>query len=215
MKKLFALILSVAMLLSFAACGGKDEKETTKKEVSTQEITEAEKETDVLVDDMNQPAQPGEGPDMPVVDTPVVDGEGSNEGAANGESAAQTLLNVFYNEIGANPSATTEELANKIVAHESIQFIPMVVPAVEGYLTGFDNEIKGFAEATTFAPGIATIPFVGYVFKLADGADVEAFKATLESEANLRWNVCTAAEEMVCENVGNTVFFLMCTTSLA
>jgi hypothetical protein len=49
---------------------------------------------------------------------------------------------------------------------------------------------------------------------LADGADVEAFKTTRESEANLRWNICTAAEEMVCENVGNTVFFLMCPMSL-
>lgn len=213
MKKLLALILSVAMLLSFAACGGKDEKETSKKEIPTYEITETEKETDAVVeDDMNQPAAPGEGPavDGPVVDTPAVDTP-----VVDGDSAAQTLLNVFYSEIGANPSASAEDLANAVIAHESIQFMPMVMPVEEGYLAGFNNEIKGFAEAATFAPGIGTIPFVGYVFKLADGADVEAFKDTLETEANLRWNICTEAEEMVCENVGNTVFFLMCPVSLA
>ncbi len=218
MKKLFALILSAAMLLSFAACGGKEEAETdtTKKEIPTFELTDPAEENDVIVDDeMNQPAAPGEGPEeMPGVDAPVVDGEGDAP-VANGESAAQTLLNVFYNEIGANPEATAEELANAVVAHESIQFMPMVMTAEEGYLAGFNNEIKGFESGATFAPGIATIPFVGYIFKLADGADVEAFKATLKAEANLRWNICTEAEEMVCENVGNTVFFLMCPVSLA
>ncbi|MBR2867654.1 MAG: hypothetical protein IKB88_01140 [Clostridia bacterium] len=201
MKKLFAIILSAVMLLSFAACGGNEAPvETTTTPV-----------TDAPTEDMNQPAAPGEGPDMPAVDTPAVDGGEVSDGT----SAAQTLLNVFYDELAANPSATAEDLANKVIAHESIQFMPMVVPMEEGYLTGFNNEIKGFEEAYTFAPGIGTIPFVGYIFKLADGADVEAFKTTLETEANLRWNICTAAEEMVCENVGNTVFFLMCPVSLA
>jgi len=200
MKKLFAIILSVAMLLSFAACGGNEAPvETTTAPV-----------TDAPADDMNQPAAPGEGPEMPGVDTPAVDGGEVSDGT----SAAQTLLNVFYDELAANPSATAEELANKVIAHESIQFMPMVVPMEEGYLTGFNNEIKGFKEAYTFAPGIGTIPFVGYIFTLADGADVEAFKTTLETEANLRWNICTQADEMVCENVGNTVFFLMCPVSL-
>ena len=206
MKKLLALILSAAMLLSFAACGEKAEEEATTAETTAEAIVE---------DDMNVPAQPGEGPmDMPAVDAPVEDMP-AVDAPADGTSAAQTLLNVFYNEIGANPAATTEELANAVIAHESIQFMPMVMPVEEGYLAGFNNEVHGFAEAATFAPGIGTIPFVGYVFKLADGADVEAFKAGLEADANLRWNICTAAEEMVCENVGNTVFFLMCTTSLA
>ena len=214
MKKLLALILSVAMLLSFAACSEKtDDTKITSKDKSTETVTE--EPTAAIDEDINVPAQPGEGPmDMPAVDAPE-GGMPAVDAPADGTSAAQTLLNVFYNEIGANPAATTEELANAIMTHESIQFMPMVMPVEEGYLAGFNNEIHGFAEASTFAPGIGTIPFVGYVFKLADGADVEGFKATLEAEANLRWNICTAAEEMVCENVGNTVFFLMCTTSLA
>lgn len=200
MKKFFAIILSAVMLLSFAACGGNEAQDET----TTAPVTEAP------ADEMNQPAQPGEGPEMPGVDTPAADGGEVSDGM----SAAQTLLNVFYDELAANPSATAEELANKVIAHESIQFMPMVMPVEEGYLTGFNNEIKGFKEAYTFAPGIGTIPFVGYIFTLEEGADVDAFKSTLTTEANLRWNICTAAEEMVCENVGNTVFFLMCPVSL-
>lgn len=206
MKKLFALILAAAMLLSFAACGSKkDKKEDTT--IPTHPITEE------ATDDMNQPAAPGEGPEMPAVDTPAVDGENATP-EVNPNSAAQVLLNVFYDEMAKNPAASAEELANTVISHKSIQFMPMVMAIEEGYLAGFNNEIKGFASGAAFAPGIGTIPFVGYIFKLADGADVEAFKTTLESEANLRWNICTEAEEMVCENVGNTVFFLMCPVSL-
>ena len=64
-----------------------------------------------------------------------------------------------------------------------------------------------------FGPMIGTIPFIGYVFTLAEGADVEAFKTLLTDNANLRWNICTAAEELVVESEGNTVFFLMCPTT--
>lgn len=196
MKKISAVIIAIVMLLTFAACKGKGENEITSN--VTNESNEEQATTGTVVDDeMNIPAP-----------------EASENTSIDGNTSAQTLLNVFHTEIQANPTATAEELANKVVAHKSIKFTPVVMPAEEGYLAGFKNEIKGFKEAVTFAPGIGTIPFVGYIFKLDDGADVEAFKATLESEADLRWNICTAAEEIACESVGNTVFFLMCPVSL-
>lgn len=209
MKKLIAIILSAVMLLSFAACSA---KEDTKPADTTAPVTNA------VDEDINQPAAPGEGPesDMPAIDAPAAD----SEGAADGESAAQTLLNVFYTE-KANPDATAEDIANAIMAHESIQFMPMVANAdelfadEEAVFTGFNVKITGYKEAVMFAPGMMGIPFVGYIFELEDGADVEAFKANLMAEANPRWNVCTEAEETLCENVGNTVFFIMCNRSLA
>ena len=108
---------------------------------------------------------------------------------------------------------TPQEIADTLMTNEVIQFMPMTAPVEEGFLNGFNDEIKGFEEAVMFGPMIGTIPFVGYVFKLADGADVDAFVNTLETNANLRWNICTEAEEMVCEAVGNTVFFVMCPTT--
>ena len=60
---------------------------------------------------------------------------------------------------------------------------------------------------------MGSIAFVGYVFTLEDGADVDAFKATLEANANPRWQICVTADETIIENVGNTVFFLMCPAS--
>lgn len=105
---------------------------------------------------------------------------------------------------------TPEEIANELLANEVIQFMPASMPVEEGFLNGFNNEIKGFEQGVMFGPAIGTIPFVGYIFTVAEGGDVDAFVATLEENANLRWNICTEAEEMVCEAVGNTVFFVMC-----
>ena len=61
---------------------------------------------------------------------------------------------------------------------------------------------------------IGTIPFVGYVFDLAEDADVEAFMTTLQENANMRWNICTEAEQTVIASYGDKVFFLMCPKSL-
>ena len=60
-----------------------------------------------------------------------------------------------------------------------------------------------------FAPMIGTIPFVGYIFVLEEGTDVDGFKSTLETNADPRWNICTEADETIVDSVGNTVFFLM------
>ena len=85
-----------------------------------------------------------------------------------------------------------------------------------GLLQGFDNaEIKGFKEGAVFMPMIGTIPFIGYVFTLEDGTDASSFISKLKSNANLRWNICTTADEMVAGSVGNKVFFVMCPTEFA
>ena len=93
---------------------------------------------------------------------------------------------------------------------DALPFMAGSMPIEEGFLNGFDNEIKGFAEGAMFGPMIGTIPFIGYIFTLPAGAGVNAFIGTLKANANLRWNICTAAEEMVTGAVGQTVFFVMC-----
>jgi len=59
------------------------------------------------------------------------------------------------------------------------------------------------------------MPFVGYIFDLADDADKEAFMTNLTEKADLRWNICTEAEQTVVEAIGDKVLFLMCKKSLA
>ena len=126
-------------------------------------------------------------------------------------TVATKLQVAFIDAVKANPAATAEEIAAVCAQHEAVSLIgPAVMPMAEGWLNGFTAEsITGFSECAVFAPMIGTIPFMGYIFTLPEGADVEAFKTQLTSTADLRWNICTAADEMVCDNVGNKVFFVM------
>ena len=132
---------------------------------------------------------------------------GSGEEVKEPETVGEFLLQDFK----ANPEGSAQEVADHLIQNEVLPFEAVTMPVEPGFLTGFDNaEIAGFNEGVMFAPMMGTIPFVGYVFVLEDGADVDGFVQTLEDNANLRWNICTEAEEMVAEAEGNTVFFLMC-----
>ena len=84
------------------------------------------------------------------------------------------------------------------------------MPVEPGLLSGFDNyEVTGFQEGAVFMPMIGSIAFVGYVFTLEDGADVNAFMENLKANCNPRWNICVEAEETRVASVGNKVFFVM------
>ena len=128
-----------------------------------------------------------------------------------GESMGQALLKDFTDRVNAEPELGAEELAKALLENPVIEFAGDALPVEPGLLTGFGNaEITGFAQGAMFAPMISTIPFVGYVFVLDEGADAEAFVQTLKDNADPRWNICTEADETIAEHVGNTVFFVMC-----
>lgn len=143
----------------------------------------------------------------------------SDAGSSDAESVdtsnatpAQILLADFKARVANGEDSSLENLANSIIGNEIIPFAGASMAVEPGFLNGFTEEITGFAEGFTFGPMIGTIPFIGYVFKLDDSADVNAFVQNLKDKGDLRWNICTEAEELVCEAVGNTVFFVMCKT---
>ena len=123
-------------------------------------------------------------------------------------TVAATFVEAFKAE-AVKEGATANTIATALSANETVAFMPMVQDMEAGYLAGFDADITGFAACTAFMPMIGTIPFVSYVFELAADADVDAFVTTLKDNANLRWNICTAAEEMLVETEGSFVFFIM------
>ena len=127
-------------------------------------------------------------------------------GGGNAGTVGETLLEDFKSD----NAGTAQEIADRLIVNEIIEFAGATMPVEPGLLAGFDNaEITGFEEGVMFSPMMGTIPFVGYIFTLEEGADVEAFKSTLEANANLRWNICTEAEELTVDSEGNKVFFLM------
>jgi len=133
-------------------------------------------------------------------------GCGGNEETAKPTTVGGILLEDFKSDV----DGTAQEIADRVIANEIIQFGGATMPVEPGLLIGFDNaEITGFEEGVMFAPMMGTIPFVGYIFDMEDGADTDAFMQTLKDSANLRWNICTEAEELTVDSEGDKVFFLM------
>ena len=130
------------------------------------------------------------------------------------DTTGEILAKEFQDRISENPNISTQELAEALIGNSIIPFQGAAMSVEPGFLAGFDNEIIGFKEGAMFGPVISTIPFVGYIFTLEEGVDVEAFIATLNENANLAWNICTMAEEKTVVDSGNTVFFLMSNKNL-
>ena len=105
---------------------------------------------------------------------------------------------------------TAQEIADALLENDVLPFVGISMPIEEGYLAGFENgEIKGFDEGVMFGPTINTIPFIGYVFDLSEDTDPEKFINDLEENVNLRWNVCTEADEMAVEQKGDKVVVVL------
>lgn len=199
MKKLLLSALALTLAFSITACGKDEQPEASVTPEPT--IVESVESEPITTD---APAET----EAPVEAEP-------NPGEATGETVGSTLLGVF-NELMADEAAGHDALtiADKLVTHESILFSGGAMEIEAGFLSGFDNyEVTEFEHGAMFAPMIGSIPFVGYVFTLPEDADVDAFMTGLKDNANLRWQICVEADEMICEANGNTVFFLMCPSS--
>lgn len=208
MKRFLSILLMLALVLSVAACGNKPVEEEvnagteigeeTQKEDLKEEVKEETKEEDKKTEEKPET--------KPADKVETVPEEAPSQPEASG-TVGQTLLSEFK-KIASSGNALS--VAEKLVANPVIAFAGGAIEVEPGYLTGFDNaEITGFKEGAMFAPMIGTIPFVGYVFTLESGTNASDFIATLKASANLRWNICTSADEMIAGSSGDKVFFIM------
>ncbi len=183
MKKIIALLLTLVLAFSVVACT----KTTDNNKNNTPDTNDVAVDTEEIVSDEN--------------DAP----------AAEGASVAQTLVSEFKT-LAADTSLDAQAIADALLGSAVLSNVGMMgtMPIEDVYLSGFDNyEVKGFDECVMFSPMIGTIPFVGYVFTVADGVDAAAFASDLEANANLRWNICVAADEVATAVEGSKVMFVM------
>lgn len=190
MKKFLAVALSVAMVFGMVACGKKDEE---KKPSENPTATVA-------------PTAPAEG-ETDKTDDKAEAGVIVPEFTAG--SAGEKLWNAFLDTMKANPETAPVDVANTLSMNPVIQFMAGGMEVEPGYLAGFSEEISGFEKGAMFGPMMGSIAFVGYVFDLADGADVNAFIANLKDKADQRWNICVSADYTQVGAYNNTVYFLM------
>lgn len=128
-------------------------------------------------------------------------------GKSNTEVSADTIGGKYVNAFNASSASTCSDIIEDLINNVETEMALVQVEVEPGYLNGFDNEISGFDNGAMFAPMIGSIPFVGYVFETSDAA---ALEDSLKANANLRWNICTEADEMVSATNGKFVFFMMC-----
>lgn len=235
MKKIIAIILTLIMVLSFAACAKKTDTngdvDTNVNAGQVEENVNDEKDEVVADGEEKEEAKESEEPGKKPTAAPS---ENPQESTATPETtkkpdptqaptpapeapAASTLGTTLLADFKAKAASgmSAEGIANALLENPAIKFMGGAMPVEEGLLSGFDNtEIKGFKSGATFMPMIGSIPFVGYVFELENASDAPAFIKLLEGSANLRWNICVEAEEMVTGSSGNKVFFVMCPKSL-
>ncbi len=193
------------------------EKPAEKPEVKPEVKPEEKPEEKPVEKPAEKPeVKPEEKPAEPVTPPPTEEKPEEKPEEAPEVKPSGTVGDALLADFRANSGKSGMEIAESVIKNSIIpeELVLMTMEIEEGYLTGFDNtEIKGFENGVMFAPGMGTIPFVGYVFTLPGGADADAFVKTLKESANLRWNICTEAEQMVVEKSGNKVFFLMCPNS--
>lgn len=231
MKKILSIILVIIIAISFASCGKKNTEDVTNTQTENNQAIDnntQEKEDEKVTEDVtenNTEEKPETKPETKPEEKPQTKPQTKPEEKPQTKpeelpeekpQANKTVGNILLADFKAKASSSSSaySIAESLLSNSIIAFSGGAVEVEPGFLTGFDNtEITGFKEGAMFAPMIGTIPFVGYVFTLEDSTNASSFISTLKSSANLRWNICTSADEMVTGTAGNKVFFVMCPKS--
>lgn len=227
MKKILAIILASLMLLSFVACNNNSEETTeagpTEYELAANASVEAianalinkyAEFTDLKVNYDNMIAQNTDNYEKYSQYVSLTAEEFEDKRAElEADSDISYYVSLGYESFIENMKDMVdlyEELKN--LTYEDYFASSMFCSKVENgaeWLTGFTEVPTGYSEAYTYGPNMMTAAFIGYVFRVADGTDVEAFKKTLTDTCDPRWNICTMANTTVCESYGNLVYFSM------
>ena len=209
MKKILAILLAAIMLLSVVACGNNN----TPDEPAMPDDGGNEPANPETPADPETPEDPTE-PEAPTTDYAIGtdDGNGNFIPTPAENTTGWVLWNAFANE--ASMMMFPEMAAGYLMEQPYVPFnggaMP-IMPDPEMFYDGFgEYQIEGYAAGAKFMPMMGSIPFVGYIFDLAEGADVKAFIDQLVNNCNPRWYVCVEADQIVAGSIGNRVFFLMC-----
>lgn len=196
MKKLITLVTLTVMTSAFLLACGKSEVPTKTPETEEPQII-----VDSNVDEDKTEVAPSSQDGYVYYSYE----EPSDYNLKAEETVAYKLAEAFKKEAAGkgDTGAIAEYLGNE---SGIIDFGPAIESVSEGYLAGYSADITGFQSAYCIAPFIGSIPFMAYVFETDDP---DALVNTLIENKDLRWNICTEANEMRVVTDGNFVFAVM------
>ncbi len=213
MKRFITLLMVAVMVCSLAACSKKASDDSNANQNVTDNVQTDNSQIPDKTED-NEPVVTDAPVETPSVDTTeevedvsTPDAEPDTTAPAEGTPATLVIAD-FTNAVNTG-AATSEEIVAAMFQTEYLPLGIATMPVEPGYLNGFDSEVEGFAEGTMFGPWIGSIPFIGYVFTVADASAIDAFMATLKDKADLRWNICTSADELQVTAIGDKVCLVM------
>ena len=186
-RKIIINLITVMLLTNLTACGVTENNN----------MSQIQQETDTNINNTSEVLQ----------ETNTNDNNTVTENTDDNTVAGKLILQ-FKEEINASSAdIDIKTVAESLCSNPAFNEVNVEAGEVEpGYLAGFDGEINDFSKCVMFSPVIGTIPFVGYIFETNNS---ETLLETLENNANLRWNICTEADEMKYDSVGNYVIFIM------
>jgi len=183
MKRRISFVMMLAVtVVSLAACGTKEVEES-------RESTPVESETVII---------PDAGEDTVASENTVA----SEDTIAEANTIAEKVQAVFLE----NADKDLAEIADAIKNMDGLGVEVDSMEVSEGYLNGFSADVTGFQKGVVVMPFIGSIPFITYVFETEDPA---ALESALKDNADLRWNVCTEADQILTSVSGNKVFLVM------
>lgn len=192
MKRILALILSVLMIATLASCSGSKETTADAQTTKAPETTTAPETTDTTAPETTE----------------------APKSTVALETIAKALADKYaeYADLRTSFDDMMKDMdeADRIPYEDFLASMLPTMPVEDfEYLSGLTEVPEGIKEAYLYQPGMMGQAYIGYIFRLTEGTDVEAFKKSLTEKADLRWNICTMANTIVCENYGDTVFFSM------
>jgi predicted small lipoprotein YifL len=119
----------------------------------------------------------------------------------------------------ASVEGTMEELLNKIVEKQPVEFMGGTMPvdltdtSEDGlwaikYYTGLENA-DSITEAAFFEPMMGSIAFSMVAVRVAEGADVKAVAESMKAGIDTRKWICVEADDLMVAGYGDVVMLIM------
>jgi len=114
---------------------------------------------------------------------------------------------------------TMEELLNKVVAENPVEFMGGVIPvdltdtsedgawALKSY-TGLDSA-EAITEAAAFEPMMGSMAFSMVMVRVAEGGDAKAVAENMKAGIDTRKWICVEANDVLAAGYGDVVMFIM------
>lgn len=193
MKKIFALILAMAMVLALCACGS--------KKTDTVVPTDEPQTSETVEGDTTQNPEASKDPQSDATQTPTTQKPTATQKPSGG---------------AATPAKTVSELTSmmdKVIKGADEVMMPATSEVTKDsfkYIVGIDY-VDGYT-AVVYQPQVSSSAFQIVLFSAPSGADISSLASQIKANADPNKWVCVTADAVDAVVKGNVVLFYMIDT---